>query len=212
MAKINNGILGGFSGKVGTVVGATWRDIDYMRAVAHPRRSPASSAELLQQAKMAIVSSFLRPLKSLLNIGFRDFARKKTGANAAQSYNMKNAVILKDNDVAILCSETLVCRGDLPNVKEAVAGPAEKGLVNFAWKDNTGLGKANAMDKAILVVVCHAYDGCIYTMEGGLRGDGAAVIPVSGYSGQEVQTWLSFLSKDGKDIAASIFTGQFVVA
>ncbi|MBC8006319.1 MAG: hypothetical protein H7X84_12660 [Verrucomicrobia bacterium] len=34
MAKILNRILGGFSGKVGTVVGACWKGIDHMRALA----------------------------------------------------------------------------------------------------------------------------------------------------------------------------------
>jgi len=32
MGKIEKGILGGFSGKVGTVVGGNWRGIDYMRS------------------------------------------------------------------------------------------------------------------------------------------------------------------------------------
>jgi len=41
MGKISQGILGGFSGKVGSVVGANWKGINYMRAkavsVANPR-------------------------------------------------------------------------------------------------------------------------------------------------------------------------------
>jgi len=32
MAKIEHGILGGFSGKVGTVIGGTWKGIDFMRS------------------------------------------------------------------------------------------------------------------------------------------------------------------------------------
>ena len=31
MGTIKKGILGGFSGKVGTVVGASWKGISYMR-------------------------------------------------------------------------------------------------------------------------------------------------------------------------------------
>ena len=80
MAIIKNGILGGFSGKVGTVVGVTWRDIDVMRALAKPRTSAVSPAELLQRAKMGTVSSFLQPMRDFLEIGFRGFAKKRTGA------------------------------------------------------------------------------------------------------------------------------------
>jgi hypothetical protein len=32
MGKISKGILGGFSGTVGTVVGGKWKGIDYMRS------------------------------------------------------------------------------------------------------------------------------------------------------------------------------------
>ncbi|HEY4150010.1 MAG TPA: DUF6266 family protein [Chitinophagaceae bacterium] len=212
MAKIKNGILGAFSGTVGTVVGAPWRDIETMRAVAKPRKSKASPAELAQQTKFSLVSSFLRPLKNFLTTGFRDFAIRKTGANAAQSYNLKSAVIVSDGEPAILCSEVLVCRGDLQNVKEATATSSVKGQVDFTWKDNSGLGKACGADNAIFIVLCHGQGSCLYTLQGGLRRDGKASFPVNNFSGHEVHTWISFLSKDGKDIANSLFTGQLVVA
>jgi hypothetical protein len=32
MAKLNNGILGGISGKVGNIVGSSWRNIDTIRS------------------------------------------------------------------------------------------------------------------------------------------------------------------------------------
>ena len=212
MAIIKNGILGGFSGKVGTVVGVTWRDIEVMRALAKPSTRPASPAELLQRAKMATVSSFLQPMRDLLEVGFRDFAKKKDGTNAAQSHVMKNAIVVKDRDVCIMCEEVLVTRGDLPNVKVAIAGSAEKDVIHFSWEDNSGLGKANGADKAVLVVRLNEPKGCAYTLDGGFRSDGEASFRVDGFSGYEVHTWLGFLSKDRKDITNSVFTGQFVVA
>jgi hypothetical protein len=213
MGKIKEGILGGFSGKVGTVVGVLFRDLNVMRALARPRTKPASKAELLQQAKFGMVSSFLQPLRDFLVIGFRSYASKgKDGANAAQSYNQKNAVVVQDDDVAVVCAEALVSRGDLPNIKEAIASSFEKGRVHFTWKNNAGLGKAADADKAIFVVLCHAKHSSIYTLEGGYRRDGEGSIAVDAFSGSEVQTWIAFLSKDGKDIATSLFTGQLIVA
>ena len=37
MAKIEHGILGGFSGTVGTVIGGSWKGIDTMRSKAKRR-------------------------------------------------------------------------------------------------------------------------------------------------------------------------------
>ena len=211
MGKINNGILGGFSGAVGTVVGAKWRGIDTMRALPVARSSEPSPAELAQQTKFALVSSFMNPMRELLETGFKNFAEKKTGTNAAEGYALKNAVMGVAPDFYILCEYVQVCRGELPNVEEAIAGSAQTDQVIFDWTNNAGRGKANDADKAILVVLCHACNSCVFTLAGAPRSAGTDTLHVHGFSGHEVQTWLSFMSKDKKDIAPSIFTGQFIV-
>ena len=212
MGKIKDGILGGFSGKVGTVVGAKWRGIDTMRAVPEPRTSPPSPKELAQQKKMALVSTFLQPMRELLEIGFRDYTVGKTGSNIAQGLVMKNALGGIYPDLYIACNRVMVCQGYMPNVEEAIAESIVTEQVRFNWADGERFGKADPNDKAILVVTCHSLMHCAYTLTGAPRSAGAGTLHVPGYSGREVQTWLSFMSKDGKDIATSIFTGQFVVA
>ncbi len=212
MGTIKNGILGGFSGIVGPVVGANWRGIDYMRSLPAPRTTPSSPGEDAQKAKFSLTSTFLQPMKELLKVGFKSFAVKKTGANAAHSYALKNAVAGTYPDIYIVCNEVLVCRGDLPNVKAAVAVSDTTDQVRFTWTDNSGIGKAGAADKAILVVLCHELDHCAYTLTGAPRSAGTDILHVQGFSGKEVQTWLSFISKDNKDIASSLFTGQFIIA
>jgi len=212
MGKINNGILGGLSGAVGPVVGASWRGINTLRGKPAPRESDASPAELAQQAKFSLVSTFMTPMRELLEIGFKEFAIKKTGTNAAHGYALKNAVMGVDSDFYILCEYVQVCRGELPNVTEAIAGSEKADQVTFNWTNNAGRGKANDNDKAILAVLCHARESCVFTLAGAFRSAGTDILNVHGFSGHEVQTWLSFTSKDKEDIAPSIFTGQFIVA
>jgi len=212
MGKLNNGILGGFSGKVGPVVGAKWRGIDTVRSQPEERTTDASPAELAQQAKFALVSTFMNPMRELLETGFEAFAQKRTGTNAAEGYALKNAVMGTAPDFYLLCEYVQVCRGELPCVEEAVAGSEKTDQVVFNWVNNAGRGKAKDDDKAILVVLCHACQSCIFTLAGAPRSAGTDILHVHGFSGHEVQTWLSFKSKDKKDIATSIFTGQFLVA
>ena len=45
MGRISKGILGGFSGTVGTVVGGNWKGIDYMRSKTTSRKSGSSIAQ-----------------------------------------------------------------------------------------------------------------------------------------------------------------------
>ena len=50
MGKIKQGILGGFRGKVGTVIGASWNGIAYMRGLAQSHKNPKTAAQLQQRA------------------------------------------------------------------------------------------------------------------------------------------------------------------
>ena len=50
MGKIKQGILGGFKGKVGTVIGSSWNGIAYMRGLAQSVKNPKTAAQLQQCA------------------------------------------------------------------------------------------------------------------------------------------------------------------
>ncbi len=96
MGKIRTGILGGFQGKVGTVVGSTWRGEDIMRAL--PKKSGKTPSELqkLQRVKFKAISEFLKPLRSTLSIYFGNGAGVKSRYNLATSYHITNAIEVTD--------------------------------------------------------------------------------------------------------------------
>lgn len=50
MGKIKQGILGGFKGKVGTVIGASWNGIAYMRGIPQSQKDPKTAAQMAQRA------------------------------------------------------------------------------------------------------------------------------------------------------------------
>ena len=49
MGKIKQGILGGFKGKVGTVIGSSWNGIAYMRGLPQSTKDRKSAAQLVQR-------------------------------------------------------------------------------------------------------------------------------------------------------------------
>ena len=49
MGKIKPGILGGFEGKVGTVIGASWNGIAYMRGLPQSIKNPKTAAQQAQR-------------------------------------------------------------------------------------------------------------------------------------------------------------------
>ena len=60
MGKIKQGILGGFKGKVGTVIGSSWNGIAYMRGHAQSVKNPKTAAQMQQR-------NFFKDLQSLVS-------------------------------------------------------------------------------------------------------------------------------------------------
>jgi hypothetical protein len=212
MRTINKGILGGFSGKVGNVVGGSWKGIDYMGSKGTRRNFTASEKQLAQQLKFALVMSFLQPMAGLLNITFRDFAIRMTGINNAFAYSIKNAITGVYPSFAIDYSLALVSRGDLPNALAPAVTSGAGSLLTFSWTDNSGVGIAKATDQAILVAYCPAQKQAIYTTAGGLRNALTGELNLTPFSGLAVETYIGFIAADKCNIASSIFTGEVTVS
>ena len=72
MAKYNQGLLAQFSGKVGPVVGRSWKGIGYLRSNARKKKNRDVSVKTeIQRAKFKLASSFVKAIASLLAISFR---------------------------------------------------------------------------------------------------------------------------------------------
>ncbi len=71
MAKFLKGILGAFSGKVGTVIGACWKGIDYMRSLPKKSTKPPTQLQLDARYQFNLVTGFLRPISGLIKKGFQ---------------------------------------------------------------------------------------------------------------------------------------------
>ena len=211
MGQISKGILGGITGKVGTVVGASWRGIEYIRSMPSKRRSANTEKQQMQQLKFALVTAFLQSVKNVLELGYKNQAFRMTPLNSALSYHLKNAVTGQYPDFTIVYPQVQISRGNLPNATSPLAAAGAAGTISFNWTDNTGLGKAKAGDKAILVAYCEALGHAVYLIDPP-RSAGSASLAVPAFSGKVVQTWISFVTADEKDIATSVFTGEVNVA
>ncbi len=211
MGTIQKGILGGFSGKVGTVIGGTWKGIDYMRSKSNRRNFTPSLKQLEQQTKFALMMRFLQPMSALLEVSFKDYAIKQTGINGAFAYNFANAIAGAYPTFSINYPTVLISRGNLPNVPAPNITMGAGSILTFSWTDNSGVGGASSNDLSILVAYCPAMQQTIYG-GGELRGDLTGDLNLSIFSGQMVETYIGFNSVDQRNIASSIYTGSVTVS
>jgi hypothetical protein len=103
-----------------------------------------------------------------------------------------------------------VSPGDIPNAINPAVTAAAGGIINFTWTDNSGVSKAAATDKSILVAYCPEMRQCIYTHMGPDRSLEAGSLNLSAFTGLQVQTWVGFISETG-EVATSIFSGEIAV-
>lgn len=152
MGRISQGILGGFSGRVGTVVGSNWKTVHYMRALAVSVNNPRTDKQQHQRTKFGMTVTFLKAINPYIRIGYKDYTRRQSSFNAAMSYIIRNAVKGEGLNLSIDYAKVLVSRGSLMpafNAKSTVAG----NKVTFTWTDNSGMGDARGTDVAMPLAI-----------------------------------------------------------
>ena len=148
MGKINQGILGGFSGKVGTVVGSTWKSISYMRALAVNVHDAKSEKQLCQRGKFRTVVNFTKTITPFLRVGFQEHEEGRSAVNAATSYLMLHAVEGCADETVLNFDKVRVSQGSLTTAADATVQVAA-GKATFSWTDNSDTGDAQATDTAM---------------------------------------------------------------
>ena len=76
MGTIKKGILGGFSGKVGTVVGANWKSISYMCSLPQKVKNPRTVGQRSQRSKFSLTLKLLQPMTAFLRTGWKLYVHK----------------------------------------------------------------------------------------------------------------------------------------
>ena len=212
MGTIKKGILGGFSGKVGTVVGASWKGIAYMRSLPQKVRNPRTEPQMMQRSKFALTMNFLRPMTGLLRMGWRMYAHRQSPMNAAMSYAIANAITGTYPNYAIDPSKVLISRGSLAPAANASASLASS-AITFDWDDNSGTSASKQTDKALLVVVNPAKSEAVFDVAGAERSEGTQSVTLpAAWVGETVEAYIGFISDDGREVANSMYLGSITVA
>ncbi|HZH69146.1 MAG TPA: DUF6266 family protein [Flavobacteriaceae bacterium] len=213
MGKINQGILGGFSGKVGNVIGGNWKGIDYMRVKPASVHNPRTEGQMDQRTRFAQVLQFLQPMKDFIKVGYKNYAIKMTQFNSAMSYILKNAVIGSFPNYTIDYANALISRGSLAGALNGSATSSTAGTIEFTWYDNSNEGNAQATDKALILAYNKTKGEAVFVTDGALRTAGTQTLTVpDDFSGDAVECFIAFISADGLSVSNSKYVGSITVA
>src|SRR5690606_8816424 len=90
MGVIRRGANGGFKGKAGSVIGSSWKSIDYIKGLYKKRTKPATEEQLMQQAKFTLLMRFLLPLKVFIRIGY---GQRKTDTHTPMNVAFQETLV-----------------------------------------------------------------------------------------------------------------------
>ena len=204
--------MGPFSGKVGNVVGASWKGIDYMRSLPRKSDKPLTEAQLAQLSKMVLFRRFLFAINGLVVRGFQNFDQY-TPMNAALSYNMTEAVTGSSPKFEINFPNLVFNRGNLQGGYLPVVTSPEVATLNFNWENGIFCPYSAVDDEVVLVVYDPIRKEFCYLTEGYSRADGSAwiILPYN-FSGHHVHCYLNFYSQDRKISSTNQYLGKVQVA
>lgn len=207
MARYKEGMLGRISGKVGTVVGASCRGIPYIRGVSS-RKTKASTAQINQRLKFAMMINWLMPLLRLINEGFEQLEGGKTAMNVAMSIQMRETVVVKDSEFVIDFSRAIFSRGSLVNSFVDKIEGVERVTIGVSWK-NAAPSVYNKDSDQVNFIIYNEQKEQFVTYERVVeRGAGYVLLRLpKHFPGDVLHLYMNVFSAEGKRASTSVYLG-----
>ncbi|MDR0228787.1 MAG: DUF6266 family protein [Flavobacteriaceae bacterium] len=138
MAEIKDGILGGVHGKVGTVIGITWRGRHFLRSLPNKSHTPASEKQLMQRNKMRLVSPFTSKIKDFVNKYYpqkHEGNKILNGQEQLTSHLLKEGIETIDGEPHLAIEKVLLSLGVLPPVVIKKMNFLKDNRIKILWED-----------------------------------------------------------------------------
>jgi hypothetical protein len=196
MGVIKSGILGGFSGKVGAVVGTSWKGIDVMKKLPAKVANPQTTPQTNQRNKFKGVVEFASAINSAIIKPLWDrFAQRKSGNNAFVQANIDN---FNTSGVLSAPSTLEISKGKMTAtpILTAVADISSD-TVNITWSDTLTDNFQAATDRAYFVAY-NITTGEIGQIGGAeARNESGSQLTLGVNTSDVIHCWLAFRRVDG---------------
>ncbi|GGC20303.1 hypothetical protein GCM10011386_10260 [Parapedobacter defluvii] len=201
MATFKEGINGPFKGKVGSVIGSSWRKIHYMKGMRKVKRNKPkpSDKQAVQHHKFRLLNRFFMPIARVLDIGFRGHTSRATAKNVAFGYNYDHAFVEDGDQIKLNYPALKFSHGSLYTAGAEQASLIGEGI-KVIWDPKT-YGVGGAMDD-VGYAIAYSVSSDLLLCQTALRHEGEVVIPFEEQiRGPEMHVWLFFADSRGKQVS-----------
>lgn len=213
MGKVQMGILDGFVGKVGTVVGSFWKGRPVMRAYKRQISDRDSQAQQLVRTRFGAINNLASAFYSAINLGFKEAAKRKKWTEGDIFVNENWGCVRADTPgvATIDYTELVIAKGHLPEANFGTASFTNPLSVEVPMTDSSAVIGADPRDKVYLFVYSpEAGAGLLGNVK--VRSDESIACTVPAYwNGHRVHVW-GFAIGAGTDNAGVISNSRYIAS
>ena len=151
MGKIRQGILGGFRGKVGTVVGSYWNGIFYMKALPQSSKKGRSGSKMLQGYFKELVTLSMSLSKEDLEFIYPRKPKGMTRRNLLVKQLASYAAVVDESKTVDLDSLTTLGNAPMTDLP-AVTVAANRTVLQISWDGVTYYRDQHPEDYPVILV------------------------------------------------------------
>ncbi|HWW42244.1 DUF6266 family protein [Pedobacter sp.] len=210
MARLINGILGAFSGVIGTVEGYMLKGALIIRSRKRKPTKAPSLKQLSCRMKLKLVNELLSSCTDFVKVGFAWSAKDKrySAYNAAVAHQVKHALIGTYPNLEIEYSQVRLTEGPLSNqgINPSVVRLGNE--LKFSWTPD--LTYPHGTDHVMLLAYVPRLHRSVYNLCGAKRNTGYEVLllPTEFTGAGEIETYLSFITENGMACTDSLYLGK----
>lgn len=206
MGRLLSGINGHIHGKIGTIIGSSWKGIPYVKGPYKKRTGKVGEGEAGNRSKFAEAHFWLRPLLKFVRVGFRGYTETVEGFLAAKSWLLRNAFEGVPPDMYVNPALMKVSHGDLPLSNDIMVSKTGPGQLAFTW-DPAWVEGGNAKDQVMLLAYDIDHVAAYYITTGQFRSTGADVLNIPKTKGKTWHLYLAFTAADRTSQSHSVYLG-----
>ena len=210
MARLINGINGPIQGKVGTVIGSSWRGISYIKGPYKKRRAKVGVGEAANRNKFGAAHFWLRPLKKFVRQVYKSDTDRVQGFLAAKSYLLLHAFEGIQPDIRINPALMKVSAGSLPLSADIAVEKTAAGELQFSW-DPSHVEGAQPRDQVMILAYDTGHGRAFYNTFGQFRSAGADMLRTDPAPGNTYHIYLAFTAADRSRQSDSVYLGAITM-
>jgi hypothetical protein len=206
MGKIKQGILGGFKGKVGTVIGASWNGIAYMKGLPQSQKDPKTAAQMRQRTFFREVQNLVGQLTAeQQRFLIPETPQGMTRRNMLAKQLAEDPVVTDDSktvDLANLKTIGDAPTADLPDVTVTADTLEGSPVLKMQW-DTENDWRSTHGDEYPTIFVANVTQRKIFLVNStavvGASGEAGFTVPLAAY-GEATDTFSGFMLSTGRKI------------